>query len=170
MWKRVKKGSHGEIVNISSSDQPWYKATERPVYDSMDGVKYTVEYLRKENAEAAEKANLRGSTINPWELRDSFETDSLGLFIKRIIIQLLSPETENIWPYLEVGEREVCAEVPSDTAFLAREIVSQDMNHKNLRLINQVAELERELETYKSFVNKYNANDLFEMFRKETKV
>lgn len=167
MWKRVKKGSHGEIVNISSSDQPWYKATERPVYDSMDGVKYTVEYLRKENAEAAEKANLRGSSVEPWEFRDYFETDSLGLFIKQIVMRLLSPDIEDIWPYMEVGDREICAEIPSDTAFIVREIVSSELNKKNRLLSEKVEALENELKIYQAFVAKYNAYETLYNFRKE---
>ena len=164
MWKRTKRNQYGEITNVSSSDQPWYVATEKPVFDSINGVKYTVEYLRKDNAEAAEKADLRESSVEPWELRDTYETDSLGLFIQRILLSMFHEDIVDYWPYLETETKDVCAEIPSTTRDMVRNLVNDEMNERIKKQSEQIEELTKQLDLYKQFINKVNADKIFREF------
>ena len=167
MWKRTLKGKFGEVTNVTSSNQPWFAATETPVYDAIPGIKYTVESLSKANAESAEKANLRGNPHDPWEFRDSYETDSLGLFISEICVRMLDPNTANCWAFLETESRDTCAEIPSTLKYTLRQLIDSEINHKLNSMTETISAMETELSIYQEFIKKYNAENIFRKFKEE---
>lgn len=161
MYKRTEKGNFAQITSVKQSTST--------VYDAIPGIKYTVEYLSTENAEYADKANLRGSNNNPWEYRNSFETDSLGMFIREICIRMLDSNTADFWPYIETETQDTCANIPSDLAYTLRQLVDADINVKLNSMRETISAMETELKTYNDFINKYNAVDAYRKFKEEGK-
>lgn len=158
MWKRVLKNKFGKADRI-------YKNKEEYVYDALPEVKYTVEYLPVKHREAAEKAELRGSEIEPLELRDFFETDSLGSFLQEIMIRLLDPETEDLWPFMEVNEKDTCMEIPGTLKHTLRNLVNADLNRKVDATERQITDLTKELETMTAFIKQVHAEDMYREFK-----
>lgn len=158
MWKRELKNKFGKAERV-------YKDDGEHVYDALPEVKYTVEYLPVKHREAAEKAELRGSEIEPWELRDFFETDSLGSFLQETMIRLLDPETDNLWPYMEVKEKETCMEIPETLRHTLRNLVNADLNRKVDATERQITDLTKELETMTAFIKQVHAEDMYREFK-----
>ena len=161
MYKRTEKGVFAQVTSV--------KQSTAPVYDAIPGIKYTVEYLSTENAEYADKANLRGSNNNPWEYRNSFETDSLGLFVREIYIRMLDQNTADFWPYIETETADVCAEIPSTLMSTLRQLIDADINGKLNSMRETISAMETELKNYQSFIDKYNAVDAYRKFKEEGK-
>ena len=152
MWRRTKKNRFGEVESFICSDQSWFVATEKPVYDSLPGVKYTVECLRKDLEEAEEKSHLIGSDVEPWELYDRYETDSLGLAIREIICRLFDEECIDYKFFVEYGDKEICAEIPGDVYRIARQMVQEGINKRLDHMAETIAIQETEIASYQEFM------------------
>ena len=162
MWRRKIKNKYGEIERITTPSLIHYKPC-----DTDSSIKYEVEYLRQDLAEAEANANKAGSSVDPWELRDVYETDSLGLAIKEFMIRLFDTNTVNTWFYMTAGDKEICADIPNDLRTIIEILVNSDMKIYNDNLVETNHNLESELKLYKEFVNKYNADNLFKDFIRE---
>lgn len=167
MWKRKIKNQFGMVKESSGSDQPWYKAVEKEVNDAIPGVTYHIEYLRKENEDAFDRAGLRSSKVDPWEFFDEYDTDSLGLALKEIMLRLVDPNCvdTNIW--MTSGESEVFAEIPLTLKFSLRQAVQADANSRIKELENQVDILKREAEMYRDFLGECHATETFKKWKAE---
>lgn len=152
MWRRTKKNRFGKTESFTASNQSWFAATENPVYDSLPGVKYTVEYLRKDLEEAEEKSNLIGSEVDPWDLYDSYETDSLGLAIRETIHRIFDDECVDYKLFVEYGDKEVCAEIPGDVYRIARQMVQEGINKRLDHMTETIAIQETEIANYREFM------------------
>ena len=167
MWKRTIKDSHGKAKETFSSEQPWHKAIEKPVYDALPGVSYTVEYLRNDLADAEEKSHHVGSSVNPWELYDTFETNSIGLAVKEIIIRMFDEKCVDCKLFIDAGDKDTCAEIPGDTYRIARHYVQEGIN-KRLDNMSELMEIQaKELMNYREFLESVKATEMFRKWKEE---
>lgn len=178
MWKRIEKNQFGDIQKITRETD----FTRNPVYDDLRPqtgaaynkanltAEYTVEYFRKENAELVQKANGPDYPCEPWDLKDEYLTDSMGLAIRELMIRTLHPDYER--PFMSMyikdangNDAEIVATLPSDTQWTLRNIVNREMNSKISALQEQVSMLTREINTYKDFLGEYHAERQFKEWR-----
>lgn len=176
MWERKSKDQYGSTVQIIK-ENPF---TKQPVYDDLSPTgssynkakltaQYTVEWLPERNFAAYERAQKIGSEINPWELNNEYLTDSLGLAIRELVMRTLDGKSDNARLYMYIkdadgNDAEVCAEVPSDTERIIRNMVQSNINKQIDSLTETVNSLTNELKSYKDFIAKYNADELFREF------
>lgn len=166
MWERIIKNKVGQVDQVYSTvSQPHFYRDNKPG-DTLPDVKYTVEYIRADQEEALEKSLKRGSSIEPWELRDEYHTDSLGLAIREILMRMLD-DSINAWLFMEVAGREVCAEIPGDLRSIASTLLNKEREKTVDNQREQIDALTKELEVYQAFVEKYNAGNLFKKFKEE---
>ena len=154
----------GEIKSISRETD--FFQDYRPS-DTDPSIKYEVEYLREDLVEAEENATKIGSSLDTWELRDTFETDSLGYAVRELMIRLFDEKTADVWFFLTAGDKEICMDIPTDIRTTIRQMVNAEMRSTNDRLSEANDELEKELSLYREFVKKYNAEQMFQDFKKE---
>lgn len=182
MWELRSKNQFGQVVQIQKEST----FTKTPVYDNIckDGngynkanltVQYTVEWLPKRNREAFEKAQLAGSDVNPWELRNEYLTDSLSLAMRMLMLRELDPDSDNPMLYMYIkdssgNDAEATSEIPGDTVPILRNMVQENINRKLNSYQEMIDDVEKELETYKSFIKKCHAEKLFDEFRRENAV
>ena len=178
MWKRIEKNQFGDIQKVTRETD----FTRNPVYDDLKpqtGVaynkanltaEYTVEYFRKENADLVPKANTADYPCEPWDLKDEYLTDSMGLAIRELMIRTLHPDYEQ--PFMSMyikdengNDAEVVATLPSDTEYTLRNIIDREMNSKINALQEQVSTLTREINVYKDFLGEYHAERQFKEWR-----
>ena len=179
MWQLITKNRFGQVDHIQKEGI----FTKQPVYDNISPkgngynkanltVEYTVEWLPERNYEAFEKAQLAGSEVNPWELKDEYLTDSLGLAIRMLLIRQLDDKAEKPTLYMYIKDQngndaEATTEIPGDTVPMLRNMVQENINKKLSSYENQISALETELETYKKFIKKMHGEKLFDEFRRE---
>ena len=181
MWELRSKDQFGRLAQVQRESC----FTKQPVYDNIDPnevtcgcntanlkVEYTVEWLPERNFEAYEKAQLCGSEINPWELNNEYLTDSLGLAIRMMMLRELDDKSGKPQLYTYIKDQngncaEACTEIPSDTVPILRNMVQDGINRKLDNLQRTIDEMGKELELYKSFIKKANANKMFDEFRRE---
>ena len=180
MWELRSKNQFGNVEQIQKESI----FTKQPVYDNIckDGngynkanltVEYTVEWLPERNFEAFEKAQLVGSGINPWDLKNEYLTDSLGLAIRMMMLRELDEKSDKPQLYMYIkdengNDAEAVAEIPSDTVPILRNMVQENINRKLGNLQDTVDALKKEIEAYKSFIKQYNAEKIFDEFRNKT--
>lgn len=148
-WERREKNCLGNVKRVYRPSG----FTEKDVYDSLPNVKYTVEYLRADQVEAEERSHLRGSEIEPYELYDEYETDSLGLALREIIFRMFDEKTADFRLFVDIGDRDICADIPGDIYRVAREAVQPGINKRIDALNKEVETLEAELSAYKEFLD-----------------
>lgn len=166
MWERKQKNQFGNVQNYTSSEQPWFKATEKKVIDSAPHVTYTVEYLRKELEEAEEKSQLRGSKINPWELYDEYKTDSLGLAIHEVLLRMFDDSIDfKMW--MNVDETEVFADIPNTTWHTVRELVQKGISNKMDAMQQQLDEQDKAIKDFAIFLSDMNASEVYKRWKRE---
>lgn len=180
MWKRIEKNQFGDIQKVTRETD----FTRNPVYDDLRPqtgaaynkanltAEYTVEYFRKENAELVQKANTADYPCEPWDLKDEYLTDSMGLAIRELMIRTLHPDYEQPLMSMYIkdengNDAEIVATLPSDTAWTLRNIVNKEMNSKISALQEQVSMLTREINTYKDFLGEYHATETYKEWRKK---
>lgn len=179
MWELRSKNQFGKVEQIQKESI----FTKQPVYDNIspDGngynkanltVQYTVEWLPERNFEAHERAQLVGSDINPWELNNEYLTDSLGLAIRMMVLRELDPSSGKPQLYMYIKDKsgndsEACAEIPSDTVPILRNMVQENINRTFDSQRDTISALEKELALCKEFLEKYHADKEFETFRRE---
>lgn len=178
MWKRIEKDKFGQIKKITRETD----FTRNPVYDDLRPqtgaaynkanltAEYTVEYFRKENAELVPKANRADYPCEPWDLKDEYLTDSMGLAIRELMIRTLHPDYEQPRLYMYIkdedgNDAEVVADLPSDTAWTLRNIIDREMDSRLNALEEQVSMLTREINMYKDFLGEYHAERQFKEWR-----
>jgi hypothetical protein len=150
MWERREKNCYGEVKGVY---RPWASLPEKPVYDAVPNVKYMVEYLRSDMVDAEERSHLRGSEIEPYELYDEYETDSLGLALREIIYRMFDEDTADFRLFVDFGDKDICADIPGDIYRIAREAVQSGINKKIDALEEDVENLNVELAAYKGFLD-----------------
>ena len=177
MWELKEKNQFGTIERIYKENS----FTKKPVYDSISEngigynkanltVEYAVEWLPEHNFDAFDRSLKIGSEVNPWELRNEYITDSLGLAIRMMIIKELDNKSGKPNLYIHIKDpsgngAEACAEIPSDTIPIIRNMVQENINHKITNLENIVDDLKHEIRLYSNFIKKYNAERLFDDYR-----
>lgn len=182
MWELRTKNQYGQIAQIHKENP----LTAIPVYDSITPknrsgyndakltVGYSVEWLPKENSVAYEKAQQSVEYgVEPWELFNEYQTDSLGLAIRQLLLRTLDPTADMaklfMWITTEDGHHgaEATTEIPGDTVPILRNMVQENINKRIDSLEKTVDSLEKEVAVYKSFIKKYNSEKLFDDFRRE---
>lgn len=182
MWELHTKDKYGQIAQIHKENP----LTATPVYDSITPknkcgyndakltVGYSVEWLPEENSAVYEKAQQSVEYgVEPWELMNEYQTDSLGLAIRQLLLRTLDPHADMarlfMWINTEDGHHgaEATTEIPSDTIPILRNMVQTDINKRIDSLEKTVDTLEKELAVYKEFIKKYNSEKLFGNFRRE---
>ena len=132
MWTRTFKNKYGEIEKVS-------RETDFPLHynnpcDTDPSILYEIEYLREDLVEAEERACNVDASVNPWELRDIFETDSLGQAVRELMIRLFDNQTADVWFFLTAGDKEICMDIPTDIRTTIRGMVNAEMRSTNDRL------------------------------------
>lgn len=182
MWEVHYKDRFGQIAQIQKENP----LTATPVYDSITPknrsgyndakltVGYSVEWLPEENSVAYEKAQQSVEYgVEPWELFNEYQTDSLALAIRQLLLRTLDPHADMtklfMWITTEDGHHgaEVTTEIPGDTVPILRNMVQENINKRIDSLEKTVDALQEELAVYKSFIKKYNGEKLFDTFRRE---
>ena len=148
MWERKIKNKFGETRDVLRPSG----FTDKPVYDSLPNVKYTVEYLRKDLEEAEEKSHLVGSNVDPWELYDTYETDSLGLAIRETVYRMFDDDCVDYKLFIEADGKDTCAEIPGDIYRIAREAVQKGINKRIDSLNKEIESLVITVDAYKAFL------------------
>ena len=177
MWKRRFKDKFGRLTKETAENS----FTRRSVYDNLAPnanccntaeltAEYTVEYVSRENFEAYENASSVDYPCEPWELRDEYLTDSLGLAIRETVIRMFDSNSEEplLYMYLkdkDGKEAEILADIPTDTKETIEKMVNETMKKKIDALQDQVSMLTREIDLYKEFVNEFHADDMFKKWR-----
>ena len=149
MWERHHKNMYGETDKITRSKDSF---TEKPVYDTIPGIKYTVEYLRSELDDAYEKSQLVTNPVEPWELYDVYETDSPGLAIRELIFRMM-------------GEKDTAVDVPWDIRRPLREMVSEGINRKLDAQSETILALENQIREYEEFLESVHGTEMFRKWR-----
>jgi len=166
MWERITKNKMGQVDQVYSTvRQPHFYRDNKPG-DTLPDVKYTVEYVRADQEDALEKSLKCGSSVEPWELRDEYHTDSLGLAIREILMRTLD-DSINAWLFMEVAGKEVCAEIPGDLRSIASTLLNREREDTIKRQREQIDALTKELEMYQAFIGKYNAGELLKKFKEQ---
>jgi hypothetical protein len=181
MWELRTKDQYGQIAQIHKENP----LTATPVYDSITPknrsgyndakltVGYSVEWLPEENSAAYENSQKSTDGPEPWELMNEYQTDSLGLAIRQLLLRTLDPHADMarlfMWITTEDGHHgaEATTEIPGDTVPILRNMVQENINKRIDSLEKAVDALEKELAVYKSFIKKYNSEKLFDDFRRE---
>lgn len=177
MWKRRFKDRFGRLTKETVENS----FTRNPVYDNLAPnanccntaeltAEYTVEYVSRENSEAYENANSADYPCEPWELRDEYLTDSLGLAIRETVIRMFDDNSEEPFLYMYLKDKdgkeaEICADIPADTKTTIEKMVNENMKKKLDSLQDQVSMLTREINMYKDFLGEYNADKLYKEWR-----
>lgn len=181
MWERQIKNKFGGIQEIYRSEKDasdvLLQNPGRLVYNAYNSAgleaKYIVESLNKRNEQAFENAQLVGSCVNPWELKDRFITDSFGDAIHELIIRMFDPDTVHepeLTMYIKdrnSREAEVTAEIPTTTRNTVRLIVDDAMRKRNNELEKAFETYSKENELMREFIEYYHAKDMFNMFAEE---
>lgn len=180
MWELHTKDQYGQIAQIHKENP----LTATPVYDSITPknkcgyndakltVGYSVEWLPEENSAAYENSQKSTDGPDPWELCNEYQTDSLGLAIRQLLLRTLDPHADMaklfMWITTEDGHHgaEVTTEIPGDTVPILRNMVQENINKRIDSLEKTVDSLENEIAVYKSFIKKYNSEKLFDDFRR----
>lgn len=180
MWELRTKDRFGQIAQIHKENL----LTATPVYDSITPknkcgyndakltVGYSVEWLPEENSAAYENSQKDTGGPDPWELCNEYQTDSLGLAIRQLLLRTLDPHADMaklfMWITTEDGHHgaEVTTEIPGDTVPILRNMVQENINKRIDSLEKTVDSLEKEIAVYKSFIKKYNSEKLFDDFRR----
>lgn len=177
MWKRRFKDRFGRLTKETVENS----FTRNPVYDNLAPnanccntaeltAEYTVEYVSRENSEAYENANSADYPCEPWELRDEYLTDSLGLAIRETVIRMFDDNSEEPFLYMYLKnkdgkEAEICADIPADTKGTIERIVNETMKKRIDFLQEQVSTLTREINMYRDFLGEYHAERQFKEWR-----
>lgn len=177
MWKRRSKDKFGRLTKETAENS----FTRRTVYDNLAPnanccntaeltAEYTVEYVSRENFEAYENASSVDYPCEPWELRDEYLTDSLGLAIRETVIRMFDSNSEEPLLYMYLKDKngkeaEICADIPSDTKATIERLVNETMKKKLDSLHDQVSMLTREINMYKDFLGEHNADKLYKEWR-----
>lgn len=180
MWELHTKDQYGQIAQIHKENP----LTATPVYDSITPknkcgyndakltVGYSVEWLPEENSAAYENSQKSTGGPDPWELCNEYQTDSLGLAIRQLLLRTLDPHADMaklfMWITTEDGHHgaEVTTEIPGDTVPILRNMVQENINKRIDSLEKTVDSLEKELAVYKEFIKTCNAEKVFDTFRK----
>lgn len=165
MWERKQKNRFGETEKIARSKNVY---PEKSVYDTIPGIKYTVEYLRSELDDAYEKSQLVTNPVEPWELYDSYETDSPGLAIRELIFRMMDDKkTSDVKMFIDIGEKDTAVDIPWDVRRPLREMVSEGINRKLDAQSETILALENQIRDYEEFINTYHATEMFRKFKEE---
>lgn len=165
MWERKHKNMYGEVDNISKSKNSF---TEKPVYDNIPGIKYTVEYLRSELDNVYEESQFNYCPIEPWELYDEYITDSPGLAIRELIFRMFDEnKTSDVKMFIDIGEKDTAVDVPWDIRRSIREMVQANINRKLDSQSKTILALENQIREYEEFINTYHATEMFRKFKEE---
>jgi len=177
MWELRTKNKFGQIDQITKENC----FTRIPVYDNLckDGsgynkanltVEYTVEWLPERNYDAFDRSQFVGSGINPWELKDEYLTDSLGLAIRQMIVKEFDDTCDNVQLHMYIKDRqgddaEVVTEIPSDTISILRTMVQDNINRKLDSYRSTIEEMTKEIDVYKSFVKECRAEKMLNDYK-----
>lgn len=180
MWELRTKDRFGQITQIQKENP----LTATPVCDSVTPknkcgyndakltVGYSVEWLPEGNFAAYEQAQKDAEGPDPWELFNEYQTDSLALAIRQLLLRTLDPYADMaklfMWINTEDGHHgaEVTTEIPGDTVPILRNMVQTDINKRIDSLEKTVDSLENELTIYKEFIKTCNAENVFDTFRR----
>ena len=167
MWKRIIKNRFGEPDRIIKED-PYRYLNGRTYqkgdpYDKLPDVIFTVEYLRKD------LADVERNHIDPWELWDVYETDSLGQAIGEVIHQMFRDDTVDYKLFMDVGDKDCCAEVPSDVYRFVRECVQNGINKQFDSMKETITAQKNELDDMMEFLRCYHAEDMYKEWKQKTK-
>jgi hypothetical protein len=179
MWELRSKNQFGQVEQITKESI----FTKQDVFDNINPngngynkaeltVEYTVEWLPERNFEAFEKSQLANSSINPWELKNEYLTDSLGLAIRMMCLRELDEHSGKPQLYMYIKDKngndaEAVAEIPNDTVPILRNMVKENINRKLDNQQKIIDALEKEIELYKAFIKKAHAEKMFDDSRRE---
>ena len=165
MWERKHKNMYGETDKITRSKDSF---TEKPVYDAIPGIKYTVEYLRSELDNVYEESQFNYCPIEPWELYDTYETDSPGLAIRELIFRMMDDKkTSDVKMFIDIGEKDTAVDIPWDVRRPLREMLQEGINRKLDAQSETILALENQIREYEEFINTYHATEMFRKFKEE---
>lgn len=179
MWELRTKDHFGQIKRTFKEDcfakETVFDAIKPGTIGWNDAgltVNYAVEWLPEGNFEAFDKAQKPGYGCEPWELKNEYQTDSLGLAIQQMVLRVLDSASDLAVFYIEIEAPDgkgasTMTTLPSDTAWRIRNMVDKDSAKRIDSLENTVDSLQKELDTYKAFIKKYNSEKLFDDFRRE---
>ena len=166
MWKRTLKTVYGEVARVEKSSD--YSPDYLQVYDALESVKYTVEYLEYDRENIIEKINkMEIKGVEPWEIYHIYETDSPGLALREIMINMFSPYISDIKAWITYGDKEVNIEIPFGIYRTAREMIQAGTNLAIDTLENDLQAKTAEVNDYQEFIKEMNAEKLFKEWQRE---
>lgn len=156
-WKRLTVGHHGEMLSLNEGEED---------YPVLDG-KYTIEYLREDQVKYADEANKIGSTLDPWELRDVYVTNSPTLAFAQYALLLCREDVAEVYGYIDMGETETAVYEVSTIRHSIRSAVNNELNKTVAELRATLHETEMQLNFATKFIKKYHAEKEFAEFCNE---
>lgn len=181
MWERKIKNKSGCVEDMAKEDEYTYlngtSYKKGKPYDAADGIKYHVEYMRNEQSEYADKAD-RGEIhkydektkeyrrADPWEFRDEYDTDSLGQAFGEVMYRLFDPNTENVWMWMTVDDREINMELPVSVIRPVRELIKNGINKQLETKEREIDVYKQEAENMRRFIKHANAETLYKEWLK----
>lgn len=156
-WKRSTVGHHGEMLSLNKGEEDY------PASDAQ----YTIEYLREDQVEYAEQANKVGWCCEPWELRDTYVTNSPTLAFAQYALLLCREDVAEVYGYIDKGATETAVyEVPTIRHSI-RSAVNNELNKTVAELRATLHETEMQLNFATEFIKKYHAEKEFAIFCNE---
>lgn len=156
-WKRLIVGHHGEMLSLNKGEADY------PISDAQ----YTIEYLRTDQLKYVEEANKIGSSFEPWELRDTYVTNSPTLAFAQYAILLCREDVAEVYGYIDTGATETPIYEVSTIRHSIRSAVNNDMNKTVSQLHETLHETEVQCALAMEFIKKYHAEKEFATFCNE---
>lgn len=156
-WKRLIVGHHGEMLSLTKGEDDY------PVSNAQ----YTIEYLREDQVEYVEQANKTGWSCEPWELRDTYVTNSPTLAFSQYALLLCREDVAEVYCYIDEGATETAVYEVSTIRHSIRSAVNADLNKTVAELHATLHETEVQCTLAMEFIKKFHAEKEFATFCNE---